>query len=215
MLGAGSLTILLAMSRWRSNTIFRLSAQLAQCAAPRKRVADLKPSPDDSGKEAAAVAEGDTESGSTWRSWQRHLQIPLSCFCANALRVFWACPQQKLALAAAQYDNKTQADCRSCNWNGLQEGAVFLCFLLEDTRTRTQDGPQACPERRHLDDRLRDLDCPSIPRPLGPTLRAASSRDSTPSGARPLLFQITVFPKVESNLGVPPHFFFQNDVSIH
>ena len=30
-------------------------------------------------RETAAVAEGGTESGSTWRSWQRHLQIPLSC----------------------------------------------------------------------------------------------------------------------------------------
>ena len=50
----------------RTNTILRLSAQLAQCAAPRKRVADLKPSPpDDSGREAVAAAESDTESGET------------------------------------------------------------------------------------------------------------------------------------------------------
>ena len=35
--------MLLASSRRWSNTNLRLSAQLAQCAAPRKRVADLKP----------------------------------------------------------------------------------------------------------------------------------------------------------------------------
>ena len=75
------------MSEWRSNTIVRLSAQLAQCAAPRKRVADLKPSlPDDSGREAATVAEGDTESGSTWRSWQR-----------KRLRVLWGRPQPEVS----------------------------------------------------------------------------------------------------------------------
>ena len=108
--------MLQATSGWRSKTILRLSAQLAQWAALHKRTADLKPSP-------PTTVEGKAPPN------------PPVVFLCRRPRVCWTCGSQPEILPCSGAIQQ-EGPCRLevLHRNPLQWDACFLCFLLEDTR---------------------------------------------------------------------------------
>ena len=165
-----------------------------------------------SGREAAAAAEGDTEPGSgVGRGTSRSLfrvpaQTPSCVLGLPSSTRSWPLLRRSTTTSPKQMGGPAR----------LESSPRGCCVPVSSSRgheTRTLDGPRACPERRHLGDLLRDLGCPSTPRPLAAT---------PPELQHPLELQHKTtlvpdhcLPVVESDLGVPPHFFFQNKVSVH
>ena len=110
--------------------------QLAQCAAPRKRAADLKPSPpDDSGKEAAKclrVTPNREQHGGVGRGTSKSLcRVPAQT--PPCVLGLWSSTKIVLCCGAARQQDRSRLELLH-GWNPLGENAVFLCFLLEDTR---------------------------------------------------------------------------------